>query len=130
MLKGFLSVLAGLGLYMVLFVLVSWGLAASVPVAPTGPSTTYIVTHLVLVGLAAFGGGILTAGLAPGAPMMHVLGLAVFVFLLSLPALFLGPAENEPALYPAMISVAVVAGVLLGGRLGSRSTPSETVPGP
>src|SRR5690625_7181669 len=87
MLKGFLSVLARLGLYMVLFVVVIWGLDTIFPVPPGGPSMGRIVAHVVLVGMAAFGGGMLTASVAPGKPMLHALSFAALIFLLTLPDL-------------------------------------------
>ncbi len=129
MLKGFLSVLAGLGLYMVLFVVVIWGLDTIFPVPPTGPSMGRIVAHVVLVGLAAFGGGMLTASVAPGKPMLHALSFAALIFLLTLPDLLRGPAANEPALYPLLVSAAVVVGALAGGSMATRSSASTSVAG-
>src|SRR5690625_7110127 len=99
MLKGFLSVLAGLGLYMVLFVVVIWGLDTIFPVPPGGPSMGRIVAHVVLVGMAAFGGGMLPASVAPGKQMIHALCFAALIFLITLSELVIVPGAHYPDLY-------------------------------
>ncbi len=123
LLRGFLAVLAGLGVSMVLVVVFTWTASELMRVPANEPTMAYIIVNLIISTLAAVVGGYLTGRMAPSQPLAHAIGLGVFLFLLSLPMIISGPLLGQPTWYPTTIGIVGFAGALIGGLLAGRVEP-------
>jgi hypothetical protein len=124
-----MAVLVVLGILAATAALVPGGLAAATqPAVRADPlPAAYLATNLLIGLLAAILGGWLATRLAPAAPHKHVLALAGLVVLMALvTARTQGPdASAQPPWYPWATAAIGLAGVLLGGHLHTRASPTQ-----
>jgi hypothetical protein len=120
--KSVLCVLAGYGVMMVVTMVLFGVLGAVSPESFGGdpeqaPGISVLLLILVVGLFAALGGGWVTARLAPGNPVRHVLALVVLLIAMSAVSVLVPSEQAAPAWYQAGLAVVGVCGALLGGRL-------------
>lgn len=118
-LRAFLALLAGFVSMAILVGVATAVLVKRVPEwvgAPGQPKTGYIFVNLGYSFAAAMVGGYVTAWLAKGNPLIHVLALALIVLLLSaLSALQM--RGQQPIWYQLALIALTPAGILVGGLI-------------
>lgn len=82
------------------------------------PTQAFLAVNLAYSLAFAVSGGLLTARLAPRAPLLHAVILAAFLLALAAPSL-LQPDPGVPSWYPGVITLIGPGGVILGGMLAS-----------
>ncbi|MFW5972811.1 MAG: hypothetical protein ACOCTG_02370 [Bacteroidota bacterium] len=126
LLRGILSILAGLAVTIVVIVVFTWMMAALTQIPTNQPTPAYNTFIVIINAMAGLVGGLLTGKLAPTSPFMHTVGLAATIFLLGLPMIIAGPLHGQPDWYPAAIAVSGAAMALVGGWLAKRSEGRAT----
>ena len=120
--RAFLALVAGFLSMAILVGVITTGLMKSSPqwVGVTGrPRLAYVLVNFAYSLLAAMIGGYVTAWIAAGNPLKHVLVLAIIVLLLgALSAL--QQRRIQPIWYQLLLMVITPAGVMLGGLLRLR----------
>lgn len=120
MLRSLAAIAVGLG-FMAATVrvgtLVASALGAGAEPPASGASAVYLCANLVICGLGAVFGGWLAARIATFAPYGHASVMAAILAVLSITAETGAPAPGYPGWYPPVLSLIVVLGVLLGGKL-------------
>lgn len=125
LLRGLLSILAGLGVVMMLVVVFTWTVAELLRVPANESTTASVVAHLIIWATVPIVGGYLTGRMAPSWPLLHGIGLGILLFLVSaLPMILDGPQLGQPEWYPAALGVLTFSGPTVGGGLASRIKPS------
>lgn len=127
-LRGFLAVLAGLGVVIIIVVVFTWATAALLRVPTNAPTTAYLIANLIISGAAAAVGGSLTGYMAPSSPVLHALGLGVLLFLLAVPMIVSGPLLGQPEWYPTAIALVGLIFAPVGGMLAARAEPPQPAP--
>jgi hypothetical protein len=121
MLRSVVAVLTGLVVTVLLVLLSTLLLTASLELPADGtPGSTFLTLNLLTGALAGVAGGATAMKLAPHTPHGHVVALAGVLVLLSLPTMFAAPAPGQPQWYGIVISILGPVSVLLGGFLGMR----------
>jgi hypothetical protein len=125
MIRPALALLAGLGITVAIsgFGIIVSTLAALRGVDPklfVAP-TSYLVTNVVVVALAALAGGFATSRITAGRSLFTVQLLALILMISALVPAFKGvPRNGEPTWYPYALALMNPLGVIIGGLLERR----------
>jgi hypothetical protein len=98
-------------------------LGTFIPEPGVQPTQAFLMVNLAYSLAFALSGGLLAARLAPRAPALHALILAVFLLALAAPSL-MQPEPGVPPWYPAVIALIGPGGIIVGGILGGLLFPT------
>ena len=126
--RSVMAVLAGLAAMTVVVIVatVLFGQLLYPDADPAGrqtPTGAWLAVNFAYSLAAAALGGWLAGYLAPRAPFIHAIALAILAVAIALPGILGGGSPGQPAWYPATMAALAVVGILLGGRIAARRAP-------
>ncbi len=127
LLRGFIAILAGLGVVMMLVVVFTWTVSELLGVAANEVTTASMVAHMLIWALMPVVGGYLTGRMASTRSFLHGIGLGVLLLAIAgIPLILNGPRLQQPDWYPAATGAVMLMGASLGGWLAARYESADS----